>query len=90
MVSVVNFGYGGKYHFFMDYTQKISLRKGLYDPFRYWLSTVQCGFARHTRPLKAIFSYPSVDTVWTLGTSRPPLNGLSEIASCKYSGAKCA
>ncbi|EDO1895085.1 hypothetical protein CT850_10655 [Salmonella enterica] len=24
------FGYGGKYHFFIDYMQKISLRKGDY------------------------------------------------------------
>ncbi|WP_242426060.1 cation diffusion facilitator family transporter, partial [Yersinia pestis] len=44
------------------------LHKGFFAPCQYWLSTVQCGFARHTRPLKAIFSYPSVDTVWTPGT----------------------
>ncbi|EAU0218245.1 hypothetical protein FRN05_05695 [Salmonella enterica subsp. enterica] len=84
------FGCGGKYHFFIDYTQKISLRKGDCSPLQQGLSAVQCGFARHTRPLKAIISYPTVDTVWTFWASVPPRNGLSETASCKYSGAKCA
>ncbi|EDW2791994.1 hypothetical protein GSO30_000991 [Salmonella enterica] len=84
------FGCGGKHHFFMDYTQKISLRKGVFIPLQQGLSAVQCGFARHTRPLKAITNYSTVDTVWTLWASALPLNGLSETASCKYSGAKCA
>ncbi|EBL5973724.1 hypothetical protein ZS64_10585 [Salmonella enterica subsp. enterica serovar Montevideo] len=84
------FGCGGKYHFFIDYTQKISLRKGVYIPLQQGLSAVQCGFARHARPLKATINYSGVDIVWTLVTSVPPLSGLSETASCKYSGEKCA
>ncbi|EDM0489316.1 hypothetical protein GHX93_18530 [Salmonella enterica] len=66
MVSVVNFGCGGKYHFFIDYTQKISLRKGDLPPLRGGLPAVECGFAPHTRPLKATNYHSSVVTVWTL------------------------
>ncbi|VDZ89830.1 Uncharacterised protein [Lelliottia amnigena] len=46
--------------------QKISLRKGVYTPLQQGLSAVQCGFARHTRPLKTTINHSSVDTVWTL------------------------
>ncbi|EBW9332039.1 hypothetical protein B1Q90_19770 [Salmonella enterica subsp. enterica serovar Arechavaleta] len=60
------FGCGGKYHFFIDYTQKISLRKGDLPPLRGGLPAVECGFAPHTRPLKATNYHSSVVTVWTL------------------------
>ncbi|EAM4557925.1 hypothetical protein CKD15_15480 [Salmonella enterica subsp. enterica serovar Montevideo] len=60
------FGYGGKYHFFIDYMQKISLRKGDLPPLRGGLPAVECGFAPHTRPLKATNYHSSVVTVWTL------------------------
>ncbi|EFB2452371.1 hypothetical protein FHQ75_11885 [Escherichia coli] len=46
--------------------KKISPCKGVYIPLQQGLSTVQCGFARHARPLKAIINYPTVDTMWTL------------------------
>lgn len=46
--------------------QKISLRKGVFIPLHQGLSAVQCGFARHARPLKATTNHPSVDIVWTL------------------------
>ncbi|ARR34646.1 TPA: hypothetical protein GE363_07050 [Escherichia coli] len=46
--------------------KKISPCKGVYIPLQQGLSAVQCGFARHARPLKAIINYPTVDTVWTL------------------------
>ena len=70
--------------------KKISLRKGDLPPLQQGLSAVQCGFARHTSPLKATINHYSVDAVWTLSVLTPPRNGFSVIASCKYSGAKCA
>lgn len=60
--------------------KKISLRKGDLTPLQQGLSTVQCGFARHTRPLKATIKHYIVDTVWTLATT-PPRSGFSVIAS---------
>lgn len=46
--------------------QKISLRKGDLPPLRGGLPAVECGFAPHTRPLKATNYHSSVVTVWTL------------------------
>lgn len=71
-------------------TDKKSPIGGVSYPLIHRLSVVECGLGHHSRPLKATINHPSVDTVWTLSGFALPFNGLSDIASCKYSGAKCA
>ena len=61
--------------------KKISPCKGDLGCHQKGLSTVQCGFERHKLPLKALKRYSTVDTVWTLSASVPPLSGLREMAS---------